>query len=124
MDKYNYNSLLTPEERQSCMAIGALAKCAEAGVHHKDPIFEKLQPFFDRGTLNKKAQSIGGTMDAGLQALLLASLVSGVPLGVAAHYIGKSTDRSTKDIRAKKQEIQHYRDAAKDLDAEMRIQNL
>jgi len=123
MDKYSYNSLLSPAERKQCMALGALAKCAEEGVHSSDAIFDKLQPFFSTGDITKEAQ-LADIADTGLQALLLTSLVTGVPLGVAAHYLGKATTRDNKETRATKQEIQHYRDAAKDLDAEMRIQNL
>ena len=123
MEASLYSQVLEPEERRKCMALGATFKCAEAGITANHKVAKQLDPLYQSQDLTKSAQ-LSDIADTGLQTLLLTSLVTGIPLGAAAHFLGQSTDRSTRETREKEMEIKHYREAAKELDAEMRIQNL
>ncbi len=113
-----YSQILTPEERQKCMAVGVTQKLASHNISADSEIAKSLRPFYEEQDLTKSAQ----LMDTGLQTLLLTSLVAGIPLGALAHYGAAGSRESNKDIIKRENELRHYRNANEDLQAELKIQ--
>jgi hypothetical protein len=68
--------------------------------------------------------TITGLGDLSARTLMTASLVTGVPIGILAHVIGKKvTERTAKETELKDQ-IGYYRNAATDIESEMARQGI
>lgn len=95
---------LTPEERDAGRRFGALMKFGEAGVAPKD-----IDAFV------KKAWDPGLTVGNTARSVVVLSALTGIPLGIAAHSMGKQIRKS----RGKEDELaaqsRYYRDAAKQI---------
>ena len=102
--KPEYTKLLTPAERAASMRLGALLKCAEHGIP-PDKIDETI-----------KTAGIDVSPGGIAKAVFLTAILGGVPLGVAAHAIGKRiTGEKTKE-RELKEKIRFYREATRGLE--------
>jgi len=99
MDRPIYTQLLTPEERAQCMKLGAATKLAEYGrTKEADSVLSFLSP------ANVTRAVIG------------VSVLSGIPLGIAAYTIGKRvTDQKNKE-RSLMQQAKYYRAATGNLE--------
>lgn len=65
----------------------------------------------------KTAQALGSIADAGLNGLVMGSLITGIPVGILAHVV----HRKIKQRKLKEQELdeqlEYYRNAANGLEA-------
>lgn len=97
-----YLNLLTPEERVASLKMGMSMKCAESGV--------------------KQADLISLSPDGVMKAVLVTSLLGGVPIGVAAHVIGRRVTATSNKERELKERIKYYRGATRGLATQMQPQ--
>jgi hypothetical protein len=101
------SDFLTPEERMQLLHSGALLKCADSGMD-KQAIFD----------------SVGSIFDAGTKAVVVASAVTGIPIGIMAHLMGKAT----RGKRMQEQELQHktqfYRNAGQQFERNLANQGV
>jgi hypothetical protein len=95
------DSILSPDERAACQMFGVEKSAAarRAGL--------------------EKAAADDGIIDTGIKGVVALSLVTGIPVGIAAHIIGNAaTERSLKE-RELETKIKYYRTAAKELESRM-----
>lgn len=102
--------------------------------------FEKHEQFFKQGVAlaasslgmtavqvkqaDNAVNTITGLGDLSARTLLAASLVTGVPIGILAHVVGKKiTERSAKELELKDQ-VGYYRNASQDIEREMARQGI
>ena len=97
MNKPAYISLLTPGERAASVKMGAMLKCSELGIKQSD-VADVLDP--------SKA----------MKAVAVASLLVGVPLGVAAHIIGRRVTGVENREKEMQEKIKYYRNATRGLE--------
>jgi len=100
-----YTQVLTPAERAACMKVGFVAAAAAQGV--SPTTVENWA---------KTAADGPGFIDAGLKLALLGSLVTGLPLGLLAHSIGKRTGERNLAQQEAQQKIDFYREASQGLE--------
>ena len=100
--KAPYTKLLTTAERASAIKLGAMLKFSDAGI----PL-GKID-----GVIKRAGISAGGTM----KAVAVLALLGGVPLGVAAHLIGKQVTHQRAGERELEEKIKQYREASKGLE--------
>jgi hypothetical protein len=93
----NYNKYLTPAERAQCLKFGALMKCAEHNVHPDElgRMIEKVGAWYDMPS-------------AALKVVAGMALVTGIPIGVAAHVIGNQITKERSKERELKEQIKYY----------------
>ena len=92
-----YNKYLTPDERAQCLKFGALMKCAE---HNVQPV-----------ELERMIEKHGAWYDMPSSALKVVAglaLVTGIPVGVAAHVIGNQITKERAKERELKEQIKYY----------------
>lgn len=94
-----YISLLTPAERVASLKMGMSMKCAQAGV--------------------KQADLISLSPDGIMKAVLVTSLLGGVPIGAAAHIIGRRVSGVENKEKEMKEKIKYYRNATRGLETGM-----
>ena len=98
---------LTPEERAGAMRLGMYLKCSEYG----------LAPHQIDGVMKTAAMGIADTIGGASKLTVALALLTGVPLGIASHIIGRRITQQRK----KETELQHqthfYRDATQNLEA-------
>lgn len=93
------SDFLTPEERMQLLHGGALLKCAHEGMG-KQAIFE----------------SVGSIFDAGTKAVVVASAVTGIPVGIMAHLMSKATRANKLKEQDLKHQADFYRNAGQQLE--------
>lgn len=96
-----YTQLLDPQERMDAHLTGAMLKSAEARV----PM--------------EKCADLAGLADAGTKTILAISLLTGVPLGIAAHLVGSSINKRKLKEREAMDKIDFYRDAGDAVESEL-----
>jgi len=103
-----YAKTLSPEERADCQRVGALLKLAQLRV-----------PAADVEEAVKAAFAVGPALEGSAKTILVGSLLTGIPLGIMAHMLGKKVTevkRRERELRAK---INYYRGAGKELESSM-----
>lgn len=93
------SDFLSAEERMDLMRTGAILKCAHVGIE-KEAIFD----------------TVGSIFDAGTKAVLVASAVTGIPVGIMAHMMGKATRATKAKEQDLKSQTDFYRNAAQGLE--------
>ena len=98
---------LTPEERRACWRLGAYAKFAEAGI----------RPSAVDATVKAAAGAAALLSPTGMAKMIATvAIVAGVPLGTAAHIVGKQIQKSRGREAELKTQIGYYRNAAGQLE--------
>jgi len=97
MNKPAYISLLTPEERAASVKMGAMLKCSELGIK-QSAVSDVINP------------------TNAMKAVAVASLLTGVPLGVAAHIIGRRLTGVENREKEMQEKIKYYRNATRGLE--------
>ena len=102
--------ILSPAERIHLMKVGAYMKCAELGLtaDKLDTMFSVKQAF-GLGDVGKGVEGIAKTIVA-------VSVLAGVPIGIAAHAVGRSINADTAKEKELKTEAGYYRNAANQLE--------
>ena len=96
-------AILTHEEKAAALRLGAYIKFAECGV---------------RPSMIKQAVGDAPPLlsPAGLaRAIVTVSVLTGVPLGIAAHTVGRHVAQSRGRERELETQTQYYRNAAQQL---------
>lgn len=101
-----YTKLLTPQERAGAIKFGAMLAFHDRGIRmdQVDSIVKQALP------------SPMGVVDTGMKAILATSVIAGVPLGIAAHMIGRSISANRKAERERLARIKYYRDVTRSLE--------
>ena len=97
MNRPAYLDHLTPAERGACVKLGAMLKCSELGVK-QSAISEVISP------------------ENLMKSVAVVSLLGGVPLGVAAHIIGRRITGTENRERELQEKIKYYRNATRGLE--------
>jgi len=98
MSRPLYTQLLSPAERADCIATGMMLKQA-SGL--------------------EKTAGLSELADTGTKTVLALSLLTGIPVGVAAHLIHKSVRKGNLKEREKLDKIDYYKDATRVLEDEL-----
>ena len=93
----NYHKYLTPQERVQCLRFGAVLKCAERGITPKQ--FMKQAAWYD-------------VPATALKTVAALAVVTGVPIGIAAHVINRHVTKERTKERDLKEQIKYYQNAA------------
>ena len=101
----NYNKYLTPTERAQCLLFGALMKCAEHNVSPKQ-----------FGRLVKSADVLDAPT-AAMKTIAGIALITGIPIGIAAHVVGQHVNRERQKERELKEQIKYYRNTVGGLES-------
>ena len=109
----NYNKYLTIEERAQCLKFGALMKCAE---HNVQP--DELKAYIDKTGAWYDMPSSALKVVAGL------ALVTGIPVGVAAHVIGNQINKERSKERELKEQIKYYQNTVGSLQSGLSTQDV
>ena len=101
-----YTKLLSPAERMAGIKLGAMLALHQNGIllANADGIL-------------KRALSPLSAVDTGMKAILATSLIAGIPIGAAAHMIGRQVSANRKSERERLARIKYYRDVTGQLDA-------
>ena len=94
---------ITPAERAAAMRLGAYSKFAEAGV-----------PFSAIDGIVKRAVNLPSPSGIG-KAVIALSVVTGIPIGIAAHVIGNKITRERGAETELETEAGYYRNATNQL---------
>ena len=102
-----YISMVTPEERAASIKFGAMLGFHANGVRldEVDAVVKQALP------------SGSGMLDSGMKAVVYTSLIAGIPLGAAAHLIGRSVSANRKAERERLARIKYYRDVTGNLES-------
>ena len=97
---------ITAQERSACMRLGAIMKCAELGFRTSD--------------LDKTAQEGGGLSVFGVGGTAMKligglALVTGIPIGIAAHVIGRNVSQERTKERELQEQIKYYKNTTEGL---------
>jgi len=103
MNKPPYIALLTPQERAASVKLGAMMKCSELGIK-QSAISEVINP------------------SNAMKAVAAVSLLIGVPMGVAAHVIGRRVTGVENREKEMKEKIKYYRNATRGLETGLETQ--
>ena len=107
MHKPEYTKLLLPAERLSCIKMGIAAQLARYGIS-----------LSDMDGLKKSAFPNLFNVPANLaKAMLLVSVLGGIPLAVAGHVIGRLGQSAKNKQLGTREKIKYYREAAKGIEA-------
>ena len=97
MDRPLYTQLLTTEERAQCMKMGAITSVA-----HRTKEADGALSFLNPSNVAK--------------AVIGVSLLGGIPLGIAAHTVGKRINDQKNQERELIERIKYYRAASGNLE--------
>lgn len=99
--------LLTATERAACWRLGAYAKFAAAGIRPSqiDAVIAKKAGVADVVSPTNMAKTVA-----------TVSLLTGVPLGVAAHVVGNRISKARGKEKELQQQAEYYRNAAAQLE--------
>lgn len=105
-----YRELLTAEERKACWRLGALAKFAEHGIRPAG---------IDRAVKVAGIPAGAATLlsPVGMaKAVATVAVLTGVPLGVAAHVVGRRIGQARGKEKELTEQAQFYRNATAQLE--------
>lgn len=97
-----YTRLLTPDERLAAFRFGMLTKFAELGY------------------FNEKSAGVNfyfNPLDAAAKTVVVVSFLTGVPVGVLAHYISKQVNRAREKEYELHKKIDYFTNATEQLAA-------
>ena len=102
-----FKQLLTPEERVACWRLGMHTKFADSGIppsqiNETIKIAAPTTPLF----------SVGGAA----KAIMAVSLLTGIPLGIAAHVVGNRISATRSKEKELDSQIGYYRNATQQLE--------
>jgi hypothetical protein len=101
-----YTKWASPQERVAGIRQGALHRC----------LADCIRPS-EVGRVVKTAAGPAGALDTTLKMILVSSLLTGVPIGIAAHHINRKVKEDREKERELKARIGFYNDASGDLEA-------
>lgn len=102
-----YIHMVTPEERAASIKFGAML-----GFHANGVLLDEVDE-----VVKQALPSGSGMLDSGMKAIVYTSLIGGIPLGVAAHLIGRSVSANRKAERERLARIKYYRDVTGNLES-------
>ena len=102
-----YQKILKPEEFETCVKSGAALTFIKNGQGVGDAL-----------------GAVGTLGDFSTRALLAASLVTGIPVGIMMHVVGKKIGQKRAKERDMENEIKYYRQASGGLEQEMARQGM
>lgn len=91
----NYNKYLTVEERAQCLKFGAQLKCAEYNTTPEQLLKASADWYDAPATMMKTVAAL--------------ALVTGIPIGIAAHAIGKHVNTERTKEKELKEQIKYYK---------------
>lgn len=97
-----YIDALTRDERAAAMKLGAALALCEHGSMAKTAF---------------GAPGGGGVLDGVAKAIITTSIITGVPLGIASHMIGRGVSANRRREREQLARIKYYRDASRQLES-------
>jgi hypothetical protein len=108
MEKAAYTQLLSKSERAAAMKFGAALALQQSGVplRHADNVKQAFQ-----------MPSVSGALDNVSKAIVATSLIAGVPIGIAAHMVGRGISSNRRKEREQLARIKYYRDATRQLES-------
>jgi hypothetical protein len=96
---------LTAQERSQCLRFGAIMKCAELGFTTRE---------LDKVAEGDKANVLG--FGAGMMKLVAGlALATGIPIGVAAHVVGRHINQERTKERELQEQIKYYQNTTEGL---------
>jgi len=98
--KPEYIQLLTKEERAGAMKLGAMMKMAQAGMRPSE-----------------KAAAIAVSPGGVAKTIIAVSLLAGIPVGIAAHVVGKQINKQRAEEKELKEKIKFYRNATQTMES-------
>ena len=102
------------EERADARRLGIILNAASHGIRPEQPEFNKYAQLLD-------ISSIGDNLT---KLLMTASLLGGIPAGIAWHNLNQeSSSRTAKEEKLKKR-IEYYRDATQNIEGELARQGI
>jgi len=105
--KPEYTRLLSPKERVSAMKLGAMLEFADKGIGPSS-----IDGFVKQAVI----PAFGGFLEGTAKAIVVTALLTGVPLGVAAHLIGNQVSSNRRQEREKLDRIRYYRNVGSQLE--------
>lgn len=105
----DYIKCLTRQERASAIKFGAALAFCRHGI--------PLSKVDDMSKKAVTAPSGGGVLDGVSKAILATAVITGVPVGIAAHMIGRQLSTNRRKEREQLARIKYYRDATRQLES-------
>lgn len=105
--KAGYIQALTKEERAGCIKMGALMAFSNFGVTPGN-----IDPFVKKAGVSDAFNALG-------RAVIATALIGGIPIGVAAHVIGKRIRQQTDKEKEMEAKLKYYRSATGALDTDL-----
>ena len=113
-----YQKLLSPEEHEACIKQGMILTAVSAA--QIGPEMKKVAQM----TVGNTLASVGTVGDYSTRMLMTLSVVTGVPIGILAHVVGKKLGERRAEERGMEDEAKYYHNAAKGLETEMARQGV
>lgn len=107
MMKAGYINALTKEERAACLKMGSIMAFSQFGITPRG-----IDPFVKSAGLSDYLNTIG-------RAVVATALIGGVPIGVAAHVIGKRIRQQTGKEKEMEAKLKYYRAATGSLETNL-----
>lgn len=106
MVRPKYISMLSPQERAASIKFGAALAFGLNGIplSRADEVVKQALP------------SAMGAVDGAMKAILATSVIAGVPMGIAAHMVGKQVSANRQAERERLARIKYYRDVTRSLE--------
>lgn len=89
----NFRDFLTPEEREACWRAGFIRKLASNGVSLSEAGMEK-----DALSIENSVKTIWNAGKDLAKGTIALGLVSGIPLGILTHFIGRALSKDNKEV--------------------------
>lgn len=105
--KAGYIQALTKEERAGCLKLGSIMAFSDFGITPSG-----IDTFVKKAGVSDYLNTIGG-------AVVATALIGGIPLGVAAHVIGKRIRQQTDKEKEMEAKLKYYRAATGALDTDL-----
>lgn len=109
-----FRQLLSPEERVACWKLGMHTKFADAGV----PV-SRIDETIKLAAPTTPLFSVGGAA----KAIMAMSLLTGIPLGIAAHVVGQRISATRNKEQELNAQVGYYRNATKQLEGGLEAAN-
>lgn len=109
---------ISKSDRIRSMKLGMLYKLAEADISKS----EFKRSYLDSFRLTKQAgisDTISKGLQGGVESAALVALLTGIPLGAAAHYLIEAANRNSEQETQKLRKIKHYSDKANAVELEL-----
>lgn len=102
--KPGYITQLSKEERAGCVKFGALLAFAQSGI-----VPSEIDGFCKKAGLNDYLDTAG-------KAVLAVSLIGGIPVGVAAHIVGRRINQQSMKEKELQEKLKYYHSATGSLE--------